>query len=70
MPPFIVPVIQAVVAAFTIDRLREASRRFVARPAPPTFAQGGGASRPPASPPARTYPIARQPIAPFDRRAR
>lgn len=63
MPPFLVPIMQAIAAAFTIDSLRNVARRRVPRPAPPSFAQSGGRSRPPAPPPARTYPIGRRPVA-------
>lgn len=67
MPPFIVPIIQAIAAAFAVDSARGALGRHVPtpRPAPPDWS--GGVVRPPAPPRARYYPIAR-PSVPGDRR--
>ncbi len=57
MPPFVIPIIQAVAAAFTVDSLRSSARRWVPRPAPPPLELGGPPLRPPARIPARTYPL-------------
>lgn len=61
MPPFALPIIQAVAAAIAADSLRARWRRFVPPPAPPPFAQSGGwagwSSRPPVAGLGRAYPL-------------
>jgi hypothetical protein len=68
MPPFLAPLVVNLAAAAAYDGLRPRLRRFVRRPAPPTFAQGGGRSRPPSSPANRIYPVWREPAPTRDRR--
>jgi hypothetical protein len=66
VPPFVIPIVQAIAAAFTIDSLRGALRRRVPRPGPPPLGWSGPIT-PPVPPRGRVYPIERRPVA-ADRR--
>jgi len=57
MPPFLIPVIQAIAATFAVDAVRARARRFVPRPAPPPFEQAGGPPRPQLAGAGRVYPL-------------
>jgi hypothetical protein len=67
MPPFLIPVLQALAATAAYDALRARARRFVPRPAPPPFSATGGPIRPPLAGAGRTYPLTR-PAVDVDRR--